>query len=44
MKLIFEDFPNGRPLTLFIALALLGGSLILVARLLRRERGQPAES
>jgi len=44
IKLIFEDFPNGRPLTLFIALALVGGALILVARLLRRDRSQPAQS
>jgi hypothetical protein len=42
IKLILEDFPNGRPLTLFIALALVGGALILVAKLLRRQRSQPA--
>ena len=44
IKVILEDFPNGRPLTLFVALALVGGALILVARLLRRERSQPAAS
>lgn len=35
-KLLMEDFPSGRPLTLFIALALVGGALILVSRLLPR--------
>lgn len=36
-KLLLEDFPNGRPVTLFIAFALVGSALILVAKLLRRE-------
>jgi hypothetical protein len=44
LKLILEDFPHGRPLTLFIALALVGGALILVARLLRRGEAEVAES
>ena len=44
IKLIGEDFPNGRPLTLFIALALVGGALIVVAKLLRRDRAAAAES
>lgn len=44
VKLILEDFPNGRPLTLFIALAVVGGALILVARLLRRDRSREAET
>lgn len=44
LKMILEDFPNGRPLTLFIALALLGGALILVARLLRRPHEPAAGS
>jgi len=37
VKLFLEDFPNGQPVTLFIALALVGSALILVARLLGRE-------
>lgn len=35
-KFFLEDFPNGRPVTLFVAFALVGSALILVARLLRR--------
>ncbi len=38
LKLLAEDFPHGRPLTLFIALGIVGGALIAVARLLRAER------
>lgn len=34
VKLVFEDFPHGRPATLFMALALVGGALILVAKFL----------
>lgn len=37
LKLILEDFPHGRPLTLFPALALLGAALIAAARLSRRD-------
>lgn len=37
LKLFAEDFPHGEPLTLFVALGLVGGALIVVARLLRRE-------
>jgi hypothetical protein len=36
LKLIVEDFPHGRPATLFVALALVGGAFILAPRLLRR--------
>lgn len=36
VKLFAEDFPNGQPATLFVALAFVGGALIAVARLLRR--------
>jgi hypothetical protein len=36
IKLFAEDFPNGEPATLFIALAFVGSSLLLVARLLKR--------
>lgn len=36
MKLLLEDFRHGRPLTLFLALALYGGALVIVPRLLRR--------
>ena len=39
VKLLAEDFPQGRPLTLFVALALCGGALILAPRL---ARGQAA--
>jgi len=44
VKLVFEDFPNGRPATLFIALALVGGALILVARLLPKRNNRPSEA
>ena len=44
IKMIFEDFPNGRPLTMFIALALVGGALILVAKLLRRKKRETEEA
>ena len=36
VKLLVEDFPNGRPVTLFMALALVGGALILVSKLMPR--------
>lgn len=36
VKLFLEDFPNGQPVTLFVALALVGSALILVAKLLSR--------
>jgi hypothetical protein len=36
IKMLLEDFPSGRPLTLFIALALVGGALILVSKVLPR--------
>jgi len=36
VKLVLEDFPSGRPTTLCIALALVGGALILVSKLLPR--------
>jgi hypothetical protein len=38
VKLFLEDFPRGQPVTLFVALALVGSSLILVARLLSRDK------
>ncbi|MBU2677231.1 MAG: hypothetical protein KJP16_09110 [Gammaproteobacteria bacterium] len=37
VKLFLEDFPHGQPVTLFVALALVGSALILVARLLGRD-------
>ncbi len=37
IKLFLEDFPNGQPVTLFVALALVGSALMLVARLLSRD-------
>jgi len=36
VKLFLEDFPHGQPVTLFVALALVGSALILVAKLLVR--------
>ena len=36
VKLFIEDFPNGEPAAMFVALAFVGGALLLVARLLRR--------
>jgi hypothetical protein len=44
VKLLLEDFPNGRPLTLFMALALVGGALILVSKLLPRRNTRTAEA
>lgn len=38
IKLFLEDFPNGQPVTLFVALALVGSALILVAQLLGRDQ------
>jgi len=35
LKLLAEDLPRGRPLTLFLAFALYGGALIAVPRLVR---------
>jgi hypothetical protein len=43
-KLVFEDFPNGRPVTLFMALALVGGALILVSKLLPRRNALSVET
>ncbi len=37
VKLFLEDFPNGQPVTLFVALALVGSALIIVAKLLSRD-------
>jgi hypothetical protein len=37
LKLLIEDFPNGEPATLFVALALVGSALLLVAKLLSRD-------
>jgi hypothetical protein len=42
-KLLLEDFPHGRPVTLFMALALVGGALILVSKLLSRREVQSAD-
>jgi hypothetical protein len=38
LKLVIEDFPAGRPSTLFLALAVYGGALILGPRLVGRAR------
>lgn len=44
LKLFLEDFPHGQPVTLFIALALVGSALILVSKLLawKKANTQPA--
>jgi hypothetical protein len=39
LKILFVDFPQGRPSTLFVALGLYGAALLLVPRLMRREGG-----
>ena len=36
IKLFVEDFPNGEPTALFVALGFVGGALLLVAPLLKR--------
>ena len=38
LKLVLEDFPNGRPATLFLALALCGLAFLLAPRLARQAR------
>lgn len=40
LKLFAEDFPNGHPASLFVALVFVGSALLLVARLLRRGDSQ----
>jgi hypothetical protein len=40
VKLLVEDFPNGQPATLFVALVLVGSALLLVARLLTRDKSE----
>jgi hypothetical protein len=37
LKLLWEDFRHGQPITLFLALALYGGALLVTPRLMRRE-------
>jgi hypothetical protein len=44
LKLLTEDFPQGRPSTLFVALALYGGALIAAARLRQRPPLAPRSS
>jgi len=39
IKLFVEDFPNGNPASLFVALAFVGSALLLVAPLLKRDDG-----
>jgi len=38
VKLLLEDFPNGQAASLFVSLALVGGALLLVAKLLGRKK------
>ena len=42
-KLFWQDFPNGRPFTLFLSLFFYGGTLIALPRLLRRSNTAPTE-
>ena len=43
LKLLFEDFRLGRPVTLFVALAAYGGTLVATPRLLSRSVSPPSE-
>ncbi|HEX6975172.1 MAG TPA: hypothetical protein VF147_12280 [Vicinamibacterales bacterium] len=43
VKLLFADFPQGRPETLFVALAAYGCALILAPRLMRRTEPSAAQ-
>jgi hypothetical protein len=42
-KLLWEDVPVGRPLTIFMALALYGGALLVTPRLVRSAAAEEAE-
>ena len=44
LKLVIEDFPHGRPVTLFMTLGLVGGALIIVSRFMRRRKDKPLEA
>jgi hypothetical protein len=44
VKLFLEDFPTGQPVTLFVALALVGSALIVVAKLLSRGTADDVEA
>jgi len=44
IKLFVEDFPNGQPASLFVALAFVGSALLLVARLLKSTPGSDSVS
>jgi hypothetical protein len=44
IKLLVEDIPHGRPLTLFLGLAFYGGALLTTPRLLRRPRAAGARA
>jgi hypothetical protein len=44
IKLVFEDFPHGRPVTLFMTLVLVGGALIVVSKFMRRGKDTPLEA
>jgi hypothetical protein len=39
IKLFVEDFPNGEPMTLFVALAFVGSALLLVNPLMSKDEG-----
>jgi hypothetical protein len=40
VKLLVEDFPNGQPATLFVALGLVGSAMILVSKLMNRNKDE----
>jgi hypothetical protein len=42
IKLFAEDFPHGQAATLFVSLAFVGSALLLVAKVIKRQR--PAEA
>lgn len=44
VKLFLEDFPVGRPETLFVALAFVGGALLLVARISRLRKSSAPQA
>jgi hypothetical protein len=44
VKLFLEDFPNGQPASLFVALFFVGSALLLAARFLKRDNSAKAGS
>jgi len=44
LKLVLEDLPTGRPMTLFVSFVFYGAALLLIPRLMRTEKGSAAEA